>query len=83
MQCNNLGQTQQDLGKRKRQKLASEAGAIEVDLLIIVTSTILKAPTLAKSFASPPLAAIANDLGNDDRVRPIYMTTKMAKFQPD
>ena len=42
----------------------SEERATEADLLLIITWTFLEAPTLAKSFASPPLAAIVKSLVN-------------------
>ena len=52
--------------QKEEEKLASKERATEVDLLLINTLTILEAPTLAKSFASPPLAAMVNDLRNDN-----------------
>lgn len=62
-----------NLGIRREnhQRQASKERAKEERPILIISPKLSKAPTLAKSFASPPLAAIVKGLGNDCTANPI------------
>lgn len=59
-------------GNIKRQKQGLKGGAIEASPPVAITRPWMtsNAPTLAKSFASPPLAAIMANLCNESAANP-------------